>query len=92
MRLKSLAKNMTEVNIAGITVLFSYETPVAAILKDGGIIVTREKFSSTTSRHIRKWVDGREYDFVDQVELASLGGVNVGSFKTMEIPNGNEMP
>jgi hypothetical protein len=40
------------------TVLYSYFTPVAIKLKDGGHLKTNESFSRTTSKHITKWLDG----------------------------------
>ena len=42
----------------GTKVLFSYETPVAAIISIGGYeqaFKTEKKWSTTTSRHISEW-------------------------------------
>ncbi len=59
MNLKPIASNMTEVNINGATILFSYQTPVACYLdKFQGWYRTEKKWSVTTSRHINKWLDG----------------------------------
>jgi hypothetical protein len=58
MKLKLIANNMTELSINGIgTILFSYETPVAAHTPNG-IFKTEKKWSSTTSRHINIWCKG----------------------------------
>jgi hypothetical protein len=58
MELKPLASNMTEVEVLGARILFSYKTPVAALVKEGETwhqYKTDKKWSATTSRHITKW-------------------------------------
>ena len=50
-----IASNMAEVETPRGTVLFSYSTPVAAVLKDGTTLRTVAYYSSTTTRHINKW-------------------------------------
>ncbi len=57
MNLKPIASNMTEVSINNGRILFSYSTPVAAVL-DGAWYRTDKRWSVTTSRHINKWLDG----------------------------------
>ena len=58
MNLRQIASNMTQPDLSdGTSVLFSYETPVAC-LSDNGYYRTSKKWSSTTSRHINKWLDG----------------------------------
>lgn len=57
MKLKNLSGNATELELPGGTlVLFSYQTPVAAITGESAIR-TIEFYSKTTSRHINKWLD-----------------------------------
>lgn len=58
MKLRHIGSNQTEVDIGNATVLFSYNTPVAAN-KDGRFYRTAEHHSVTTSKHINKWLDGR---------------------------------
>ena len=58
MKLKPIASNMTELEIGGVTVLFSYQTPVAAQTEDGFYCRTDKRWSVTTSRHINKWLAG----------------------------------
>jgi hypothetical protein len=41
----------------GISVLFSYETPVAAFCEEKGFMRTSTKYSVTTSRHINYWLN-----------------------------------
>ena len=86
MRLKPLAPNMTELTVSiaafrGETkILFSYETPVAAINlspeffeKFGfSAIKTNELWSTTTQRHINKWLDGAEATQVTQLVFDTL--------------------
>ena len=70
MKLKSIKANCHELELDnGVSVLFSYETPVAISLPgvirvtnlDGvsleyvGVIKTNQKFSKTTSAHINGW-------------------------------------
>jgi hypothetical protein len=41
----------------GISVLFSYETPVAAFCEEKGFMRTSTKYSVTTSKHINYWLN-----------------------------------
>tara|TARA_R110000787_G_scaffold60210_1_gene136486 strand:- start:440 stop:700 length:261 start_codon:yes stop_codon:yes gene_type:complete len=59
MQIKSIGSNMTELQIMGMSILFSYETPVAG-WDDKGAFRTDEKFSSTTSKHINKYLGGKD--------------------------------
>ena len=57
MKLKPIASNMNEIETPdGISVLFSYSTPVACHVPGEGYFKTVEHFSVTTSRHINKWL------------------------------------
>ena len=57
MQLRPIASNMTQLDLPnGYQVLFSYQTPVAC-LSDNGYYRTATKWSSTTTRHINKWLD-----------------------------------
>ena len=62
MRLKNVGSNMTEITTEKGQILFSYKTPVAALLADADdgatVVKTSTKWSVTTSRHINKWLDG----------------------------------
>ena len=70
--LKALGANKTQVEINGHTVFFSYNTPVAANLKDGGFVRTSTKYSVTTSKHINQWLEGANARIVDQSEIDAL--------------------
>ncbi len=74
MKIKPIAANQTELyDNAGTIVLFSYETPVAAILPSGRAVRTAKKYSVTTTKHINKWlqamgnVDTVEQDFINEL-------------------------
>ena len=55
MKIKPIASNMTELVLDnGDRVLFSYETPVA-LFTSGEFVVTKKKWSQTTTKHINKW-------------------------------------
>ncbi len=59
MKLTPIAPNMTEIETAKATVLFSYSTPVACCMQNGSdFFRTDHKWSVTTTRHINKWLDG----------------------------------
>jgi len=60
MRLRSIKKNMTEVVLGDLTILFSYETPVACHIQGKGYFRTSKRWSATTTRHINQWLDGAE--------------------------------
>lgn len=67
MKVKSLGANKTELHLNnGTIVFFSYETPVAAWLHNGGCIKTSTKYSRTTSKHITQWVAGASASEVSQ--------------------------
>lgn len=68
MKLVPIAKNQNEVVFGeGTVVLFSYQTPVAAMLPSGRYVRTNAWYSSTTSRHLNKWLAGVE-DSVEEVD------------------------
>ena len=59
MRIEQEGSNQTVVIVDNANILFSYETPVAAII-DGDYYKTEKKWSRTTTRHINDWLDGDE--------------------------------
>lgn len=54
---RSIGNNRTEVDHGEVTVLYSYDTPVAVFSPNNGVFVTMGKFSATTSRHVSQWVN-----------------------------------
>ena len=56
MTLTPIKANMTELEIDGMRILFSYKTPVAVMHTDGYTYRTDKKWSATTSRHINQWI------------------------------------
>lgn len=58
MKLKSIGSNMTELNIDGVSILFSYDTPVAG-WDALGAFRTDKHYSATTTRHINKYLGGK---------------------------------
>lgn len=59
MKISNVGSNMTELATnSGAVILFSYSTPVAAMLPSGQYIRTEKKYSATTTRHINKWLQG----------------------------------
>lgn len=73
MRLKPIGSNMTQIETDQHIVLFSYETPVAFQHKaTGKYYRTSKKWSTTTSKHINKWLEGINATEVDQTECDRL--------------------
>ena len=75
MKLTPIAANQNEVEFTnGTQVFFSYKTPVAAYCPLRGYIRTEKFWSSTTTRHINKWLKGiTEVSQVSQEFLYELG-------------------
>jgi hypothetical protein len=89
MKLKPIGSNMTTLTLNdGTEILFSYETPVAGRLSAAssdnhpfphaqyriGFFRTAKKWSSTTTRHINKYLEGCAADVVPQDQIESLVG------------------
>jgi hypothetical protein len=56
MIVQQIGSNQTEILLAdGTTVLFSYSTPVAALVAGKGWVRTSQKWSATTTKHINAW-------------------------------------
>ena len=57
MKLQSLAANRTVLTFDdGTEIFFSYETPVAGYSNKLGYVRTNQWYSSTTTRHINKYI------------------------------------
>lgn len=53
MKLNSIGKNQTEIELPdGTLVFFSYQTPVAAFVPGKGALCSTTKYSTTTIRHV----------------------------------------
>ena len=78
MIVQQIASNQTEVMLAdGTEILISYVTPVAARVPGLGWVRTSHKWSSTTTKHINKWLINKMgrtdcVTFVDQWEIDKL--------------------
>ena len=60
MKLNPIGSNQTEVELAsGVTVFFSYKTPVAAHIPGRGCIRTDQYYSRTTTKHINQWLNDK---------------------------------
>ena len=77
LRLKQIGSNKTELtyrneNGEDISILYSYETPVAGYCEQGAFR-TDEKFSVTTSKQINKYLGGKDVGrVVPQAWIESL--------------------
>ena len=76
MKLTSIAANRTVLSYPnGSEVFFSYSTPVAGYSPSNGYFKTDQWYSSTTTRHINKWLEGiTEVTEVPQEYITELVG------------------
>jgi len=72
MKIIEKTANTTVVEIGGNTVLFSYKTPVAALIPGRGYVRTDKFHSRTTSKHIGQFLDGVKAEIVPQAFLNNL--------------------
>ena len=59
----------TVVGIGENEILYSYTTPVAALVPGQGYLRTNKYYSKTTSGHINKWLVGVLASVVSQAEI-----------------------
>ena len=52
MKISIIGSNQTEMERDGLTILYSYQTPVAAFVSGKGAVCDETKHSRTTSRHV----------------------------------------
>lgn len=76
--LRTIAANVTELVLPEVTVLFSYDTPVA-YLREGQWFCTAKKFSVTTSKHVRLYVSEDAIVLNDDVFTGSLNHLTTGA-------------
>lgn len=72
MKINVIGANQTLVHLPVGTVLFSYETPVAAYVSGRGYVRSAEKFSKTTSKHVNQWLGAVNAEVISQSELENL--------------------
>lgn len=86
---KSIGPNQTEVSLgSGVTILVSYQTPVAAFISGRGFLRTTG-WSRTTAKHINAWIgDKKRGEVVSEDEIKALmsGGPNPQATKRKATP------
>ena len=91
LRLNPVATNQTELKITnlqgtGLTVFFSYKTPVAYHITGEYPVITSTKHSQTTTKHINQWlsrngfskesiVEAHQQDIESSVDEWGKGGI-----------------
>ena len=77
MKLHSFATNRTLLTFAdGTEVFFSYSTPVAGYSDKLGFVKTNQWYSSTTTRHINKYLDkSTRPDLISTVEQSTINNL-----------------
>ena len=74
MKLRNIGSNMTALVMGNTTIMFSYSTPVAGS-DDDGLFRTDASYSPTTTRHINKYLGGKDKGrVVPQAWIDSLVG------------------
>ena len=72
MKLRQIKNNVTELTLDDVTIMFSYETPVAGY-DNQGAFRTDTKYSVTTTRQINQYLGGKDIgrtvsqDYIDQL-------------------------
>ncbi|NCC71480.1 hypothetical protein EOM09_07950 [bacterium] len=67
MKLNTIAKDMTEIIFSDNSKLFySYNTPVVFISAENKAYKTNKRYSSTTTRHISKYLEGKMAELKEQ--------------------------
>ena len=59
MKINPIKSNMTELEVNGNSILFSYKTPVAGY-DDKGAFRTGTWYSMTTTKHINQYLGGKD--------------------------------
>ena len=78
MKLQSFAVNRTLLSFDdGTEVFFSYSTPVAGYKPNIGYVKTNQWYSSTTTRHINKYLDDNFALNVEQDTINNLIGERI---------------
>ena len=78
MKLHSFATNRTLLSFDdGTEVFFSYSTPVAGYKPNIGYVKTNQWYSSTTTRHINKYLDDNFALNVEQDTINNLIGERI---------------
>jgi hypothetical protein len=78
MKLHSFATNRTLLTFDdGTEVFFSYSTPVAGYKPNIGYVKTNQWYSSTTTRHINKYLDDNFALNVEQDTINNLIGERI---------------
>ena len=73
MELQSFATNRTLLTFDdGTEVFFSYSTPVAGYSKELGYVKTTQWYSSTTTRHVNKYLGDLNHSEVSQDTINNL--------------------
>lgn len=77
MNLNPIRANMNEVNFGTKSILFSYKVPVASFEYPNGAgtaqyYQTDKKWSNTTTRHIKQWLNGNGAMFKPQEYFDNL--------------------
>lgn len=66
-----LKPNQTVLRVgAGLEILFSYQTPVAAFIPGMGYVKSSKKYSRTTSKHVSQWASYNQE--ISQEKLDSM--------------------
>ena len=74
MKIKKLGASKTLLSFPNYEIFISYETPVAARLKNGDCIRTNKNWSRTTQKHITQYLEGLTAKKVEQSVLDNLLG------------------
>tara|TARA_Y100001963_G_C6523536_1_gene327763 strand:+ start:96 stop:341 length:246 start_codon:yes stop_codon:yes gene_type:complete len=79
MKLKPIAANQNVISYPnGSEIFFSYQTPVAGYSPANGYFKTKEWYSTTTTRHINKYLPCKDVAELDQETINNLLSEHTG--------------
>ena len=85
MKLNNIGSNQTEIEYPnGTQIFFSYSTPVAGWSSEVGYFRTTKKYSTTTSRHINKYFEAINEEFITELDATTIERVAAGKFLVLK--------
>ncbi len=79
MKITRLGGNTMTIELSKATILFSYNTPVAAFVAGRGFLRCAERYSKTTTKHINSWL------MKNDAALGGMAGILVTEVPQKEI-------
>lgn len=70
MKLNIVKPNVTELIKDNFKIIFSYNTPIMIhFINTGNVSITKQKYSNTTTRHIKTWLADNNVSDMNQFKV-----------------------